>query len=68
MTSVELFTRDGQFVALVPFFPYQIPPEAICWGNRFFFYHEDDQKYYEGFCHFVPPPIQEPGEHNGEKP
>ena len=58
MITVDLFTRDGQFVANVPFLPYKFPPEGICWGQRFFFLR-DDGKYYEGFLHVVPPQPQQ---------
>jgi hypothetical protein len=54
MPEVDLFTRDGEFVAKVPFLPYKTPPDGICWGQRFFLRREDG-KYYEGFIHFVPP-------------
>lgn len=58
MPTIDLFTRDGGFVANVPFLPYKFMPEAILWGQRFFIRREDG-KYYEGFVHFVVPPHQE---------
>lgn len=54
MIRVDLYSKDGEHVANVPFLPYATPPDAIMWSNRFFF-HRSDGKYYEGFVHFVVP-------------
>ena len=55
MIRVDLYSKDGEHVANVPFLPYATPPDAIMWANRFFF-HRTDGKYYEGFVHFIVPP------------
>lgn len=55
MIEVDLYTKTGDPVARVPFLPYNVPPDAIMWGSRFFIRREDG-RYYEGFVHFVIPP------------
>ncbi len=55
LIKVALFTKDGELVTQVPFLPYNVAPDAIMWGSRFFILRSDG-KYYEGHCHFVIPP------------
>lgn len=57
MPTIDLFTRDGDYVTTVDFLPYVHLPEAILWGSRFFI-KRDDNKYYEGFVHYVVPKPQ----------
>jgi len=66
--EIDLLTRTGEFVVRVRTLPFQIRPEAICWGDRFFV-RRDDEKYYEGFVAVamgevtrVQPPSQATGE------
>ena len=47
MFDIKLYTRDGRYVVTVTIPPFQLMPEAIMWGERFFF-RRDDGKYYEG--------------------
>ena len=49
MREVMLYTRDGGYVATVLTVPFQLMPEMLNWGQRFFV-RETDEKYVEGLC------------------
>lgn len=58
--KVRLETRDGQFVCNITIMPFQLSPDALTWGTRFFVKHaelEDRVVYREAFCFstFNPP-------------
>jgi hypothetical protein len=48
MNLIDLYTRDGQFVAAVPVPPFQVMPEGIVWGERIFFRDAGSGQYREG--------------------
>lgn len=58
--EVKLFTRDGGFVADIVTLPFQLMPEVILWGERFFmrnvsFDSGQGYGYTEAFCYaYVP--------------
>ena len=45
---VKLFTRDGRFVCEVEILNFQILPEIVLWGARYFTLKEGTKDYYEG--------------------
>lgn len=56
--NVKLFTRDGKFVADVDVLPFEIMPEVILWGSRYFvrsiFFETGEYfGYQEAFCYAV---------------
>jgi hypothetical protein len=53
--NIELQTRDGQLVAIATTLPFQIMPEIMLWGERFFIFTgtytgKDLPIYIEGIC------------------
>jgi len=52
--DVELFTRDGGFVAKETIPPFTEPPDLLIWGLRFFLRREEG-KYYESFTWAIVP-------------
>lgn len=55
MMQVNLYTREGGFVAVVELPPFQIIPEVLVWGERCFHYDEERGGYYEVMMFIVPP-------------
>jgi hypothetical protein len=49
MLEVTLYTRDGREVVRVTVPPFELPPEVILWGARYFV-RRGDGLYYEGMC------------------
>lgn len=66
MIDIVLYTHDGAVVTTVKCPPFLILPEALLWGSRFFI-RRDDDKYYEGFVHYIVPDVQHE-EGNGKCP
>lgn len=57
MWKVQLVTRDGGLVGTVELPPFAVPPEVVCWGERFFKQTGPDT-YTEVFCYFIPPQFE----------
>lgn len=49
MLNIILYTRDGREVTRVTVPPFEIAPEIILWGSRYFI-RRSDGLYYEGMC------------------
>ena len=52
--DVELFTRDGRFVAKVQTPPFEPRYEVLIWGSRFFQWNEQAGKYLEVSAYMIP--------------
>ena len=66
--KAHLRTREGATVIFLDLPPFQIAPEIVVWGERFFATKvtsvrvqpcPDEVSYFECFAYFVPPPITE---------
>jgi len=56
MRQVSLFTISGHFVIKIAVLPFNPMPEILLLGERHFI-RETDERYLEGICFVVPPPV-----------
>ncbi len=56
MEKVNLYTRNGDFVAVVEVPTFEPPTDVVVWGERFFILR--DEKYFEGLAYYVPVPLR----------
>ncbi len=47
LMKVDLYTRDGHYVATVETLPFQTMPDGFLWGERFFTLDEHSGQYME---------------------
>ena len=65
MVEITLYTSSGiHIVTTVMVAAFQLWPEILVWGERFFVLQEQPEhgappRYHEGLAYFVPPPVTE---------
>lgn len=68
LATIDLYSRDGEYVSTVETLPFQIMPEGFLWGERFFTLDEHSGQYREVFMvAIVRPTIKRDGPSDPEK-